>query len=81
MQLTPLGASDPSPLAVKPNDVEAPALIVPLYAAFLTLIDPLLPLFTPLHRLLMLCPLARVMCTVQPFSVDEPLLATTTLAW
>jgi hypothetical protein len=81
VQLTLLGACDPSPLPVYPNVVEAPAPIVPLYEAFFTVTAPLVPLFTPFHSWLMLCPLGRVMCTVQPLSVDDPALATVTVAW
>ena len=36
---------------------------------------------TPFQRLAMVCPLARVRCTVHPFTAADPLLATTTLAW
>ena len=80
VQLTLVGRVEPLPLAVNPNVVEAPAARVPLYAALFTVIAPLVPLFTPLHRLLMLCPLASVRPTVQALSVDDPLLATVTLA-
>jgi hypothetical protein len=79
VQLT-LGICDPFPLPVYPNEVEAPAPSVPLYAAFLTVTAPLVPLFTPFQRLTMDCPLGRVMCTVQPLSVDDPALVTVTPA-
>jgi hypothetical protein len=46
-----------------------------------TLTAPLVPVFTPLHRLVMVCPLASVMRTVQPFSAAVPLLRTVTSAW
>src|SRR3954465_480048 len=42
---------------------------------------PLVPVFTPPHRLLMLCPPARVRCTVQPLIAAAPLLCTVTVAW
>ena len=49
----------PLPLAVKPNVVDAPAPTDPLYAAFVTVIDPLLADGVPLHRLEMLAPDGR----------------------
>lgn len=76
-----LGVRDPLPVPVYPNDVEPPPPIDPLNEAFLTLTAPLVPLFTPFHRLLMVCPLGSVRPTVQPLIADDPLLATVTFAW
>src|SRR4051812_28687749 len=52
-QDSPPGTVAPFPLATKPNTVEAPAAIVPLYDAFLTLIVPVGAELTPFQRLLM----------------------------
>jgi hypothetical protein len=75
-----VGAVEPFPLAVNPNVVEPPGAMVPLYEAFFTVIAPLVPLFTALHRLLMLCPFASVRLTVHSLSDGEPTSATVTLA-
>jgi len=72
VQLTPVGAADPLPLATYPNAVDPPAGSEPLYGAFRTLIAPLVPLFTPFQRLVMLCPPASVMRTVQPLTAAAP---------
>ena len=77
----PVGVSAPSPVAVKPKIVDPPAASVPLYEAFLTVIEPLEPVLTPFHRLEMACPLAIVIFTVQPLTVDEPPLLTVTSPW
>lgn len=63
---------DAVPVAVHPNEVVAPAARAPLYEAFFTVIAPVVPLFTPFHRLVMVCPLARVSFTVQLLIADEP---------
>jgi hypothetical protein len=68
-------------VAVKPNEVDPPGAIVALYAAFLTVIAPLDPVFDPFQRLEMLCPAASVIRTVQPLSVDAPVFRTVTSAW
>lgn len=81
MQLILLGAVAPLPLAVNPNVVEAPGARVPLYAAFFTVIAPLVPLFVPFHSWVIVWPLASVRGTVQLLIVDDPLLATVTVAW
>ncbi len=81
VQLTPLGAVAPFPVAVNPNVVEAFAPSVPLYAALRTDTEPEVPVLTPFQRLLMAWPEARVRRTVQPLSVVAPLLATVTSAW
>ena len=76
-----VGAVELLPLATNPKTVEPLPDRVPLYAAFFTLTVPLLPVAEPFHRLLMLCPLARTIATVQPLSVDDPLFSTVTSAW
>lgn len=68
---------DAVPVAVHPNEVEAPAERAPLYGSFLTVIAPVVPLFTPFHRLLMVCPLASVSFTVQLLIADEPAVTVT----
>ena len=55
--------------------------MVPLYAAFLMTTAPVVPVFTPFHTLLMLCPPASVSRTVQPLSVDDTAFVTVTFAW
>lgn len=71
MQLILVGV-DAAPVAVHPNEVEAPAASEPLYGSFFTVIAPLVPLFTPFQRLEMVCPLASVRWTVQLLIADEP---------
>jgi hypothetical protein len=80
-QVTPVGATDPLPFATYPNVVDWAAARAPLYGAFLTLIGPLVPLFTPFQRLVTVCPLASVRRTVQPVKAVEPSLCTATSAW
>ena len=80
VQLMLVTAPELLPVAVYPNEVVTPPPRVPLEEAFLTVIAPLVPVFTPFHRLLMVWPLARVIFTVQPLTVDEPLFLTFTLA-
>jgi hypothetical protein len=72
----------PSPLALKPNEVDAPAASVPLYDTFATTaVEPLDRLASPFQTWLMLCPFGKRQDTVQPLSVDGPLARTLTCAW
>jgi hypothetical protein len=80
VQLTPLGAVEPSPPATNPNVVDTPGSSEPLYGAFVTLTVPLVPVFTPFQRLLMVCPPASVSRTVQPLIAEAPA-CTVTSPW
>jgi hypothetical protein len=51
--------------AVNPKVVEAPAPRAPFQPTFFTVTDPELPVAVPFQMLAMLCPLARVISTVQ----------------
>lgn len=60
------------PVAVYPNEVEAPAARAPLKDTFFTVMAPEVPVFVPFHRLEMVWPLARVSFTVQALIAEEP---------
>lgn len=79
-QLTLLGAGVLLPFAVKPKVVEPPGERLPLYDSLFTVIAPLVPLFRPFHRSVMVWPLARVRPTVQALIAAEPLSVTVTEA-
>jgi hypothetical protein len=77
-----VGTGVEGPLAVKPNVVLAPGAKLPLYDMLVTVTLPPLTVRLPFHRLLMLCPLGRVQCTVQLLvAAVVELLATVTVTW
>ena len=63
-----------------PNDVLPPGAIVPLYDMFRAVTADPLTLTTAFHALVTVCPAGSAYVSVQPFTVDVPVLVTVTSA-
>jgi len=78
VQLTVTGPE--SPLATKPNEVDAPAPRPPLYVAFATVTVPELPVAVPFHSDCRVAPDGSAMETVQLVMAPLPA-CTVTVPW